>query len=677
MFERLRDFFTSRRFVVILTVLVGIVAVVYMLFITLIFDPFEDDLEDMAALVPREVDYFVRWQGIGSRFDGFPEPAAWVEISDSEVYREWKGSGGEADFDEQFGVSKIFADLEQMTSLTPAGLSLENDLLREVALAGNGKMGLGTSFDGLLMMRVSFKVKAGVSMLDFDFVRNKLPESLGIESLGDQQYRLPSFEPFGFRDAYLARSHDVLLLASSREWLNKAHELEVKSGEDSLALASVFHDNVTAYLAEKDQPIEIFMRWEKLRSELPHWPQIDGTEGYVTRAFGSFFDTNLLRYLAGYWLTGDRFEIKFSGEVDATQSRTDFQREWIESKHVSVNRIHEFAGMIPAESFFFAAFSGRPDEVMIQLEGALDPEMRRLLDELASGTGHYNGMVDLLRTLAQNVQPGLFLAMRRNDYQEKTGDNKVEHDDAPVPAIAILAKASGTTSYEDLQKMLEGDLSRLLDGEVRQWILPLSGGSHGKSFSSPAIPGTGEIVLVNLPSKNAIAITNSWDYATEINVAAMTSSSSAKASKIKLGRSDGFREAVDSLNNGASLFAWFDPSASWQWIDKLSQAVADNQFNDWMDTQYSGQRPGITQRLSQEMFGTTGRLSAEQQSQLINSVDEALSALARDEKAQRLPQLAADFRKALLPLKMLDWASFGLKTSRKAASVVISGELEL
>jgi hypothetical protein len=677
MFERLRDFFTSRRFVVILTVLVGIVAVVYMLFITLIFDPFEDDLEDMAALVPREVDYFVRWQGAGSRFDGFPEPAAWSEITDSEAYSQWKGSGGVKDFDENFGISKMVADLEQMTSYTPTGLSLENDLLREIAVAGNGKLGLGTNFDGMLMLRVSFKVKAGVSMLDFDFVRNKLPESLGIESLGDQQYRLPNFEPFGFRDAYLTRSHDVLLLASSRDWLNKAHELEVKGGEDSLALASVFHDNVTAYLAEKDQPIEIFLRWEKLRSELPHWPQIDGSEGFVTRAFGSFFDTNLLRYLAGYWLTGDRFEIKFSGEVDATQSRTDFQREWIESKHVSVNRIHEFAGMVPAESFFFAAFAGRPDEVMIELEGALDPEIRRFLDELASGTGHYNGMVDLLRTLAQNVQPGLFLAMRRNDFLEKSAENKVDHDDTPVPVIAILAKASSPTSYDDLQKMLESDLRRLLDGEVRQWILDLSGGSHGKSFSSPAIPGTGEIVLVNLPSKNAIAITNSWDYATEINKAAMTSSSSASASKIKLGRKGGFRKAVDSLDNGASLFAWFDPSASWYWIDELSQGVAENQFNDWMDTQYGDQRPEISRRLSQEMFGTTGRLSAEQQSQLNNSVDEALSALARDEKAQRLPKLAAEFRKALLPLKLLDWASFGLKTSRKTASAVISGELDL
>jgi len=673
MLHRLREFLTSRRFVVVLTVLVGVVGVLYLVFASFIFDPFEDNLEDMATLVPRDVEYFMRWQDVGARFAEFPEPKVWGAMKDTDTYRALESGGGLASWDERTGLGDLISSLGEMTASVPAGLSLKNDFLSEVAMTGKGEPKLGAGFDGVLMLRVSFKVKAGVALLDFDFVRDKLPEDLGIVREGDF-YRLPGF--LEGSDAFLTRNRDVLLLASSAEWLEEMNDLDVRGGEDSLAFASVFHDNVTAYLGENDKPVEIFLRWEQLHRNLPGFPSKEGEPGFISRAFGAFFTTDLLRVASGYWLPGERFQVRLSGAVDQTKATSDFQRNWLESTRVSVNRIRDFAGVVPSDSFFFSAFAGRTDEVLIQIEQAFDSETRRLLDEIASGTGRYNGMVDLLRKLSTYFQPGIFVAMRRNDYPEKTGDNKLEHDDTPVPALAILAKSSGAGSYDELQSMIGQDMAALVGGEVRQWKLPLSGGAQGKSFSSPAIPGTGEIILVELPALDAVMICNSWDYATEISRLSMLSTAGDRKSE-KLSSADAFKEAIDAVEGGASLFTWLEPSEALPWIELVGRSAAEAQFKDWLDQQYASERPAIEKRIKQERFGTSGRLNSKQQSELDDAVDDALGELAADQRDSRLPQLEQEFQQGLLPMQWLDWASLVIKASKKDANLVLNGQLDL
>ncbi|MCH2100398.1 MAG: hypothetical protein MK209_00525 [Planctomycetes bacterium] len=673
MLQRLRAFLTSRRLLIALTVLVGVLGVGYLLFASFVFDPLEDSLEDTASIVPRDVEYFFRWQDAGASFANFPEPAVWSELKATEVYDEIEAGGGLDLWSDRTGLGELFGQVGDMTGVVPAGLSLKNDFLREVAFTGKGEPSLGANFDGMLMLRVSFKVKAGVAMLNFGFVRDKLPEDLGIVKEGDY-YRLPGF--FEGNDAFLTRSRDIVLLASSAEWLDQAMDLQLKGGEDSLAFASVFHDNVTAFLGEADQPVEVFMRWERLRGAMPSFPPQGGDSGFIANAFSAFFTTDLLRIASGYWLPGKRFQVRLSGDVDSSRATSEFQKNWLESSSVSVNHIRDFAGVVPADSFFFSGFAGRTDEVLIEIEGALDSETRRLLDEIATGTGRYNGMVDLLRAVSVHFQPGIFIAMRRNDYAEKVGENKIEHDDTPVPAIAILARATGGSSYEDLQAMIARDMQRLVGGEVRQWNLPLAGGANGKSFSSPAIPGTGEIILAEIPALKAVMVCNHWDYATNISQLAMTSTAGDRK-KEKLSSSDSFRSAIDSVDGGASLFAWLEPSEARPWLDLVAEDFAVARFRDVMDQKYISERPTIERRLKQEMFGAEGRLNGNQQRQLNDAVDQAMEGLDIGERARQVSAFQAEFQQGLLPLQWMDWAALMLKANRRKASIVMDGALQL
>ena len=80
------QFLGSRRFFWILASLVGSILVFYFLFASFFFNPFEDPLEDTAAVVPREVDYFFRVQDVSGRFESFPMPIVWSDFQKTSIH---------------------------------------------------------------------------------------------------------------------------------------------------------------------------------------------------------------------------------------------------------------------------------------------------------------------------------------------------------------------------------------------------------------------------------------------------------------------------------------------------------------------------------------------------------------------------------------------------------------
>ena len=676
--ERLREFLTSRRFLWAVITVVGLVGILYLLFISFFFDPYEEDLGDMASVVPREVDYFVRWKGAGERFDGFPVPELWGYLESSQVWKEMQRSGADVAWDESLGVSEVLKGMESAHKFIPAELSLESDLLREVAIAGHGKFGLNADFNGVLMLRVSFKVKAGVALLNFDFVRDKLPASLGIESLGNGRYRIPQFGPFGMQDAYLSRINDVVLLASRPEWLDTAKQLNDNGGEDSLALASQFSDNVEAYLAPGDQTVEVFFRWEKMKNQFPRWPGNKSRPGALERIAGGFFDSEIMRFVSGYWLPGQRFDLRFSGDVDPKRARNDFLRSWVNSGLVSVNRIKQFAGASSAKSFFFSTVGGDPRKVLIQLQAGLDPEFRRLLDEILVET-RFNGLPGLLNELGLAFEPGLALSLRRNDFASTGDQREVEHDETPVPLFALMGKLRDRSVYQDLLEFFLNNAYRFSDNsnQVKLMKVDLRGGTSATSFTSPAIPGTGEFLVFEIPSLKSIVICNSFRYMEEIVTAAFTTEQSRNASKIKLSKAPNFAPALAAQQNGANLFVWYDPSESWHWMEAFGMELARGKFQIQMEEMYRRERPNEIRRLKAELFPDQVSLSSADNRTLQAAVDDALSEKFRQGETDILPDMAAEALSNLLPLRWLDWVSVGLKTTRRRASLLVSGEMAL
>ena len=665
---RLREFLGSRRFMWILTIVFGLLVILYFLFVTFLFNPFEDDLGDIAAVVPRQVDYLVRWKSAGQRFEGFPEPAIWSKIQATEVYRQLETSGEIGRWGRETGIQDALDEISRFVSNSlPVGVNLENDLLREVALAGNGEPVLDASFDGLILLRVSFKVKAGVSLLGFDFVRNKLPASVGIQALGSGRYRLPQFGPFGYQDAYLTRIRDVVIVATKEDWLDVARDLEIRSGEGSLAQASVFHDNVEAHLAPGDDPLELFLRWENLRSFLGSWPQPKPGE-YWSKALAGFFNTDMLRVAAGYWLPGERFLGRFSGEVDLTQA-TPFQRGWLEGQSVSVQQLEKFAELVPADSFLFASISGPASKTLLQLESALDEDIRRILDEAVVSSGRYQGMKHLFDQVSAAVTSNLYVSVRRNDYPADP-EKDPPHDDRPVPVFAVMGSLRDKAAYDELYDFFVSHARRFTDAgqPSRHSTVRLKGGSVATSFESLAIPGTGEILIVYLATPNVVVLSNSFRYLQDLALYEVE----------KMADHPSFQAAMNELQGGANLFLYLDPGEAKHWIDAGADEVARNRFRDEMQPLYREWRPEEERRQKQYLFGgDPGTLSEAQAAQLEEAVTKALEDRAASERQRRQPQLADEFRRSLLPLQLLDWMSVAFDASRRRAGLLVTGELTL
>jgi len=674
-FDRLREFLRSRRFLWIVTIAFGMVLVVYFLFVSFLFNPFEDDLDNTAAVVDSQVDYFLRWKGAGERFVEFPEPRIWGDLKGTTAFRQLEEGGEIAAWGDSSGLQSLLGELGATLDRLPPALDLESDLLREVAMAGRGQPGLDAAFDGVLLLRVSFKVKAGVALLGFGFVRDKLPENLGLRDLAGGRFVIPQFEPFGFQDAFLARKNDVLLIASSEEWLDRADELALQSGQGSLAQASAFYDNVEARLLPGDQPVEVFLRWSRMAAAFGVWPAGDSFE-FWDRVIGRFFSTSLLRSVAGYWLPGKRFEARVSADLDLTNA-SSFQQSWYETQPVGVNRIRDVAGMVPADTFLLLAAAGDVGRVLTQMESSLDEDLRQILDEMLVNSGEYQGTAHFLQEVGETVTPGVLIALRRNDYPKDQRASDLQPDGTPVPAFVAIAGLRSEESYKKLIEFMINNAGRFSDdGKSKAFDTPIYRGTRATSLVSPAIPGTGELLFMHLPVRRAVLFSNSYRFLEQ--VVQVSFLSEANPDKPRLADRPEFLAALDELEAGPHFFAFLDPSEAGYWLDALAAWVADAKFDDSMFEVYERERPWIRRDELIKAFGSEdAQLDAGEEARLMDAVDAVLAARYADLRRQKLPGIQGSTRRGMMPLELLDWLSIGWSVGRRRASLVLSGELDL
>jgi hypothetical protein len=668
--NRLRDFLGSRRFVWIVTITLAVLLVLYMLFVTLFFNPFEARLDDTANIVPSQVDYFVRWKDAGSQFGEFPEPAIWQDFQNSSTYDEVSGSGALMDLGASTGVAGMLAELGKASAYLPVGLSLKDDFMSEIAIAGRGELRLDNRFDGMVLLRGSLKVRAGVSMLGFDFVREKLPEGMQIEDVGDGIYRLPQFEPFGFQDAYLGRVKDVIILASRQEFLTLAQDLDRSSGQDSLAKASNFHDNVSAYLGPDENPIELFLRWDKIGPQAGRWPDPNST-GLVSKFLGRFFDSQMLRFLAGYLDLDTNLKLRFSGDLDVSNG-DDFQKSWLQGPALSANRMKEFANMAPSSAFAFMTLAGDPKKVLVEGYDLVAGDLRRSLDSAVANSGQYQGMHQLLQDVGKIYRPGLALVLRNNDLPDSASTPK--HDNTPVPLFAIIGKIDDPGALDRVQHFFEANWSSFTGNYGDEEIQGLSNteGAEGLSFVSTMIPGTGEIVLLQIRALDMLVITNNAVFAYSIAGAAFTDPKGREAKTALLSQQPGFQTALAGSANGAHTFFWMDPGKGRGWMEDTAVGTAQDAFRKENEQSWQTLRPKEEKRLRDELFEGKPNLSAIELNQLQDAVDEALLAAASNADA-RLPQLTEQARTGWLPSQMMDWFSLSFRVNRRHAEMLIQG----
>jgi hypothetical protein len=669
--ERISAILRSRRFSIIAASLIVVIFLVYLLFVSFFFDPFEDTLDDTASILPSEVDYFVRWQDVGSHFNEFPEPAIWSDVENSSQYVHVKESGALKQWSEDFEIDQLLSSLSQINDYLPTGLSLKEDFMREFVIAGRGAPSFDSKFKGVIMMRASFKVKAGVSMLNFDFVREKLPESLKFEDVGRGIYRIPQFELFGFQDAYLGRVKDVLLLASEKEFLTIANDFDKRGGQDSLARASVFHDNVSAYLGPNETPLEIFFRFGRDSASAPVWPPLN-SDSIAEQFLNRLFNMNLLRFCAGYLNLDNGIKLRLGGDTDLAKAK-GYQQKWLQGSSVKRKQIEEFASMVPAQSFAFGTVSGEVSKLLTEGYSLVPGDLRSMMESEIARGGDYQNMLHLMQSIGGVYRQGIAFSLRENNFDEMASDPL--HDGTPVPLFAIYGKVRDMGAYDHLFQYLKENWASFT-GDVNQKVqsVTFGGGAVGTSFVSQIVPGTGEIMLLYVPTLKTLVITNSAKYSSEIMSTAFLAASEPSAKRRQLLFLPSFKSELDNSPNGAHFFAWFSPHRAQQWFSDVARATAEYRLRRERESAWRSQRPQVEQEMRNKHFDGRSTLSAIEDGLLQSYIDNEL--LSRDVRSKdRLQQLVDQENRGWLPLTLLEPISVALHSSRRHVEMLVSAEI--
>ena len=669
--ERISAPLRSRRFSIIAASVIMVFLLLYLLFVSFFFDPFEDNLDDTAAILPSEVDYFVRWQDVGSHFNEFPEPSIWSSIESSSKYSEVSSSGALAQWSQDLEIGQLLSDLSQISDYLPTGLSLKEDFMREFVIAGRGEPVLNSKFKGVIMLRASFKVKAGVSMLDFGFVREKLPESLKFEDVGKGIYRIPQFELFGFQDAYLGRVKDVLLLSSEKQFLTIASELDKRGGQDSLAQASVFHDNVSAHLGPNETPLEVFFRFGRESAPAPVWPPRN-SNNFAQQFFGRLFNMQLMRFSAGYLNLDSGIELRVGGDTDLALAK-GYQQNWLQGNSVKRRKIEDFAAMVPAASFAFGTVAGEVSKLLAEGYSLVPGDLRSMMESEIARGGDYQNMLHLIESIGSVYHSGIAFSLRENTFEELPSDP--QHDNSPVPLFAIYGNVRDMGAYDHLFEYLKENWASFT-GDVNQSVqnVTFGGGAVGTSFVSQIIPGTGEIMLLYVPTLKTLVITNSAKYSSEIISTAFLAASDPSAKRRQLLLLPSFKTELDKSPNGAHFFSWFSPQRAQKWFAELAKASAEVSLRQERESAWRSQRPQVEKEMRAKYFPQRSALSALENGQLQSYIDSEL--LARDVRSKdRLQELESEFNRGWKPIVLFEPLSAAIHSSRRHVEMLLSAEI--
>jgi len=393
---------------------------------------------------------------------------------------------------------------------------------------------------------------------------------------------------------------------------------------------------------------------------------------------GRFVTPELLRNVAGYWLPGDRFLGRFTAEIDLGRA-TPFQQSWYESTPLSRNRIRELAEMVPADSFLVAAVAGNPGKVLLELEGALEDDVQQILDEsIIQLGGRFQGMADLLLNgIGQALQPGMLVALRRFEYPPDP-DRDVPHDDTPMPVYAIVAGLRDEAAYQEVVDLFSQNYARFTgEGRPAQSVFIL-GRTRATAFPSEAIPGTGEVVVMPLPARRAVVMTNSFRFMEQVVQVAFFGDQPGPRAGRQMALEPEFRQALEAMDAGQKLFLYVRPAEARHWLGQLAPWLADLRFRASVADLYGREWETESRRQKELLFGDPeAALTPEQQARLNLAVEQALDERYADLRRERLPGFEAEYRRLFRLPEVLDWLALGLQAGRRRLELIASGQLAL
>ncbi|HLQ36730.1 MAG TPA: hypothetical protein VK348_02925 [Planctomycetota bacterium] len=513
----------------------GIGAILLALFVVaFIFNPLEGKLADVAGVVPREVDFFLRKTNPAADFREFPEPWFWQEFAASKTWQELQHGplvqGLHRDGVDQ-ALQQARAALQQVRAGSHGLLDPLRDVAgRELIVAGYFENRTVQPPQPLpqpwwcVYTRVSWRVRAAWGLLRWGIVQSQAQKG-GIDIRSDGP--LLVIKPAGSSETlYAARQFDCLMIANDRHLLEQS--LKLAQGfetEEAFGTTSMYTDGVVQRLRKWNEIVEPdplnaveFSCNPNTRDDFRRfaasWPNPNDVDSMTQRVLASFVNLKGWNSISGALMFESDHQsdhLSFLGEVVLnSKTHTAFQSSFFRAEQEPREKwMDPFLRMVPESACAAAALRMPAAEFINAMFAALPQNTKDMLNDGVRRSPYDNLQLADVRDLTEKLKAAL-LPRTGFVFKKNVPDEQIPVIDiSPVPQVAWVfwIRDGSRPLIEQFVRWLRNNAQTLGFNKLFALKLNLSGTQSAaatddpgedvvKEFCNPGIDGTGEIAIV-------------------------------------------------------------------------------------------------------------------------------------------------------------------------------------
>jgi hypothetical protein len=557
----------KRRWFRILIVVLGLTLFVgYFAFATFLFAPHESRFKyDVAALVPRDVDFFLAKADLERDFDTFPRLAVVKDMQDNEHFRSFIESPEWGLFKQEQNLDALLRDLEDQVGQIPLGIDpLKIFGGKDLALAGRFQ---GSSFadaDWAAYGRANWIGKLGVALLS----RGWLPldgieveREDGIMRLSGQQLARP---------LYLTRVRDVIVVGTSHELAASARDLEARSGEGSLLASADYNDNIaTANRHVRRDEVEVIVDMRDLLANLDHQGELPDSNAqvFVTSFLGKVFQAPACKKVMGVLGLRHGLQMDLFGGLASERITEDQRSIYMRSGFSHSELLQDITRIAPEDCALFVYLHGPIDVLLKQVFSSMEPEMRNLLEENFRSTGEYNSLDQVVDHLASGLGNRLALIVAPNTYKQEV--DGPPHDEQVVFMVSLVVWYTDQGKRVDELREVIGQHGRIFGLQGREegsggYFTNEIDGSYLYEFWNRMIPGTGVVATLNKSTSDTQGRGRTYVFNNHMAAGKLsrTYTQGRRGGYPRLSERSDFRALLDESLENANLLIWWNPQSA-------------------------------------------------------------------------------------------------------------------
>jgi len=630
-------------------------------FSTFLYNPFEGALtEHVAALVPRDVDFFVGRSGLAGTFAKFPHLALEERLAEQPAWQAWANSPEGRKFATDIKLEETLQSLEAQAAQLPFGMQPQEVFGgQELAVAGYFRGRSLAQADWAVYGRTNWLGKLGAALLSY-------PKALGLEKRGIKatvSEGKVALSGGGLpREVFVGRIKDVVIVATKPELIKAAQDLQAAGYVDSFYQSANYNDWIqhANRSAQRDE-FELYVNTRKLLEGLGiagAWPDTK-SQDFTPALLGRLFQLPSLKNAIGVLGSEGGLQVDLHGEFSAEHITGDMSHVY-RARGFDKPTLEEVARLAPRDTGLFAYLHAPVGEVLRMVSDSMEPAMRQNIESTFRGTGRYPKLEALINELDGDFKDRWCLIVRPNDYPPDPDGPPHEAD--PVPAIALVLWTKNQPAVEALEKLIGGGGPRFglqgKDATSGGFFSNTEAGYPTYEYWSRFVTGTG--VIVAAKAGEMTVITNSLGM-----MGHLLKTYSVGGDKYpRLSEEPRFSALVQSSLSKANLAVWVQP----QTLIPVLRQSAESRARGQIRIDFKTLRAAENLKILREEFG--GRketeLNAEETERLAKIGDERMTALRSKVFAEQVPELIKREDRVLKTLEACNGALFCLALDPKS-----------